>query len=330
MPKIVRFHEVGGPEVLSIEEEMPKQPGKGEVRLKVQAVGLNRAESMFIRDQYVESPKLPSGVGYEAAGVVEAVGPDVDKSWVGKRVAIIPSFSMNDYAMLGEEVIAPAAALGEYPAQLSPVEGAAIWMQYITAYGALIAIAHLAKGDFVVIPAASSSVGIAATEIVKAEGAISIATTRKSNKKAELLALGADHVIATEEEDMVARVKEITGGKGARVIFDPVAGPLLDRLAEAAAIGGIVLEYGWLSGQPTPFPLLTALGKGLNVRGYSMMEITRNLEKLPAAKKYVYDRLADGRFRPKVAKIFPFAQTIGAYKYLESNAQVGKVVITVP
>jgi NADPH:quinone reductase-like Zn-dependent oxidoreductase len=329
MPKIVRFHEVGGPEVLSIEEEMPKQPGKGEVRLKVQAVGLNRAESMFIRDQYVESPKLPSGVGYEAAGVVEAVGPDVDKSWVGKRVAIIPSFSMNDYAMLGEEVIAPAAALGEYPAQLSPVEGAAIWMQYITAYGALIAIAHLAKGDFVVIPAASSSVGIAATEIVKAEGAISIATTRKSNKKAELLALGADHVIATEEEDMVARVKEITGGKGARVIFDPVAGPLLDRLAEAAAIGGIVFEYGWLSGQPTPFPLLTALGKGLNVRGYSMMEITRNLEKLPAAKKYVYDRLADGRFRPKVAKIFPFAQTIEAYKYLESNAQVGKVVITV-
>ena len=330
MPKIVRFHEVGGPEVLSIEEEMPKQPGKGEVRLKVQAVGLNRAESMFIRDQYVESPKLPSGVGYEAAGVVEAVGPDVDKSWVGKRVAIIPSFSMNDYAMLGEEVIAPAAALGEYPAQLSPVEGAAIWMQYITAYGALIAIAHLAKGDFVVIPAASSSVGIAATEIVKAEGAISIATTRKSNKKAELLALGADHVIATEEEDIVARVKEITGGKGARVIFDPVAGPFLDRLAEAAAIGGIVFEYGWLSGQPTPFPLLTALGKGLNVRGYSMMEITRNLEKLPAAKKYVYDRLADGRFRPKVAKIFPFAQTIEAYKYLESNAQVGKVVITVP
>jgi NADPH:quinone reductase-like Zn-dependent oxidoreductase len=329
MPKIVRFHEVGGPEVLRIEEEAPKQPGKGEVRLKVQAVGLNRAESMFICDQYVESPKLPSGVGYEAAGVVEAVGPDVDKNWVGKRVAIIPAFSMNDYAMLGEEVIAPAAALGEYPAQLSPVEGAAIWMQYITAYGALIAIAHLAKGDFVVIPAASSSVGIAATEIVKAEGAISIAMTRKSNKKAELLALGADHVIATEEEDMVARVKEITRGKGARVIFDPVAGPLLDRLAEAAAIGGIVFEYGWLSGQPTPFPLLTALGKGLNVRGYSMMEITRNPEKLPAAKKYIYDRLADGQFRPKVARIFPFAQTIEAYKYLESNAQVGKVVIAV-
>ena len=210
------------PEVLRIEEEPPKEPGKGEVRLKVQAVGLNRAESMFFRGQYVEQPKLPAGMGYEAAGVVEAVGPDVDKNWIGKRVAIIPAFSMNDYAMLGEEVIAPASALGEYPANLSPVEGAAIWMQYVTAYGALIAIAHLAKGDFVVIPAASSSVGLAAIEIAKAEGAISIATTRTQNKKAELLSLGADHVIATEEEDIVERVKEITGGKGARVIFDPV------------------------------------------------------------------------------------------------------------
>ncbi len=330
MPKIVRFHEFGGPEVLSIEEEKLRQPGKGEVRLKVQAVGLNRAESMFMHGQYVEPPKLPAGVGYEAAGVVEAVGPDVDKNWIGKRVAIIPAFSMNDYAMLGEEVIAPAAALGEYPPNLSPVEGAAIWMQYVTAYGALIAIAHLAKGDFVVIQAASSSVGIAAIEIARTEGAISIATTRKSNKKADLLSIGADHVIAIEEEDIVAHVMEITSGKGARVIFDPVAGPFLEKLAESAAIGGIVFEYGWLSMQPTPFPLVTALLKGLSIRGYSLMEITRNPEKLPAAKKYVYDRLADGRFHPKVARVFPFAQTVEAYKYLESNAQVGKVVITVP
>ena len=330
MPKIIRFEKFGGPEVLRFKEETSKQPGKGEVRLKVQAAGLNRAESMFFHGQYVEQPKLPGGIGYEASGVVAAVGPDVDKSWIGKAVATIPSFSMNDYAMLGEEVIAPAAALGEYPANLSAAEGAAVWMQYLTAYGALVAIAHLAKGDFVVIPAASSSVGIAAMEIAKTEGAISIATTRMSNKKAELLSLGADHVIATEEEDIVARVKEITGGKGARVIFDPVGGPFLEKLAEAAASGGIIFQYGLLSMQPTPFPLLTALGKGLSIRGYSLMEITRNPAKLAPAKKYVYDRLADGRFRPKIAKIFPFTQTVEAYKYLESNAQVGKVVITVP
>ncbi len=330
MPKIIRFHKLGGPEVFKLEEENSKQPGKGEVRLLVQAVGLNRAELMFARGQYLENPKLPAGIGYEAAGVVKAVGPDVDKKWVGKSVSTIPAFSMNDYSMLGEEVIAPVAALGEYPAKLSPAEGAAIWMQYLTAYGALIAIAHLAKGDFIVIPAASSSVGIAATEMAKAEGAVSIAATRKSNKKAELLSLGADHVIATEEEDIVARVNEITSGKGARVIFDPVAGPSLEKLAEAAAPGGIIVEYGALSMQPTPFPLFAALGKGLCIRGYTLMEITRNPEKLAAAKKYVYDRLADGRFHPKIAKKFPFAQTVDAYQYLESNAQVGKVVITVP
>ena len=113
--------------------------------------------------------------------------------------------------------------------------------------------------------------------------------------------------------------------RGARAVA-----PFLEKLAEAAKLGGIVFEYGLLSMQPTPFPLLAAFGKGLNVRGYSLMEITLNLEKLATAKKYVFDRLAAGRFHPKVAKIFPFAQTVAAYKYLESNAQVGTVVISVP
>ena len=90
------------------------QPGKGEVRLKVQAVGLNRAELMFMHGRYLELPNLPAGIGYEAAGVVEAVGADVDKNWVGKQVATVPAFSMNDYAILGEEIIAPAPALGDF------------------------------------------------------------------------------------------------------------------------------------------------------------------------------------------------------------------------
>ncbi|HUO60302.1 MAG TPA: zinc-dependent alcohol dehydrogenase family protein [Candidatus Acidoferrales bacterium] len=330
MPKMVRFEKVGGPEVLKFVDEADKQPLKGEVRVKVRAIGLNRAELLFIAGRYLDSPNLPAGVGYEAAGVVDAVGPDVDKSWLGASVATIPAFSMNQYPMLGEVVIAPVHALGRYPEKLSFEQAAAIWMQYLTAYGALISIAHVSKGDFVVIPAASSSVGLAAIQITKAEGAISIATTRKSTKKAELLALGADHVIATEEEDFVARVREITGGKGARVTFDPVAGPFVDKLAEAAAPGGIIIEYGALSGERTPFPLMSALGKGLTVRGYTLIEITLHPEKLEVAKKYVYDRLADGRFQPKIAKTFPFAQTVQAFQYLASNAQVGKVVITVP
>jgi NADPH:quinone reductase-like Zn-dependent oxidoreductase len=109
-----------------------------------------------------------------------------------------------------------------------------------------------------------------------------------------------------------------------------VAGPFIEKSTEAAQPGGIIFDYGALSGQPTPFPLLTVLSNSLSLRGYTLMALTRVPEKLALAKKYVYDRLADGRFRPKIAKTFPFAQTVDAYKYLESNAQVGKVVVTVP
>lgn len=330
MPKVIRFHEPGGPHSLKFEDVPTPQPKEGEVRLKVKAVGLNRAEALFSRGKYLEQPKLPAGLGYEAAGTVDAVGPGVDQSWLGKEVATIPAFSMNQYPMLGEEVLAPVHALGEYPPNLTPVQAAAIWMQYLTAYGALIQIAHVTTSDYVVIPAASSSVGLAAIEIVKAEGGIAIAATRKSDKAAELLKLGADHVIATEEEDYVARVKEITGDKGARVTFDPVAGPFVDKLAAAASNRGIIIEYGSLSQQPTPFPLGVALMKGLTLRGYVIWEVTGDPQKLTVAKKYFYDRLAVGRFNPKIAKTFPYSQTIQAYEYLESNQQIGKVVITIP
>ncbi len=328
MPKIVRFHSIGGPENLKLEEVPSRPPGEGEVKLHVQAVGLNRAEALFLRGLYGGTPDLPSRIGYEAAGVVESVGPGVDASWVGKPVATIPGFSMSKHGVLGEEAIVPATSLGEYPAKLSPIEAAAIWMQYLTAHGALVTYGSLKRGDYVLITAASSSVGLAAIQIVNAEGAIPIATTRKSNKRAELLSLGAAHVIATEEEDLVKRVNEITGGNGARLIFDPVAGPGVEKLAEAAAFEGIIFEYGGLSMQPTPFPMI-ALGKGLTIRGYTLMEIRRDPQLLKIAKQYVFDRLADGRFHPKIAKTFPLAQSVQAYQYLESNQQVGKVVIAV-
>jgi NADPH:quinone reductase-like Zn-dependent oxidoreductase len=330
MPKVVRFHSLGGPEVVKVEELPSREPGAGEVRLKVQAIGLNRAESMFFHGQYLEEPKLPARLGYEAAGVIDAVGPDVDKSWVGKRVSTVPAFSMNDHGVIGEEAVVPVTVLGEYPARLSPAEGSAIWMQYLTAYGALVRYAQVKKGDYVLLTAASSSVGIAAIETVKAEGGIAIAATRTSSKKAELLAAGADHVIAFEEEDLVAKVMEITGGKGARITFDPIGGPMLEKLAEAASMFGIIIEYGALSTQPTPYPLFAALNKRLTVRGYTLFEFSTIPEQMAIGVKYVNEKLNEGRFRVKIAKTFPFAQLTEAYQYLEANTQVGKVVVTIP
>jgi len=327
--RVVRFHSLGGPEVLRIQEESIPEPGKGEVRLNVKAIGLNRAEVMFRTGQYLEPPVLPSKLGYEAAGVVSAVGEDVDKNWLGKRASTVPPFPMTSYGVYGEVAIVPASALAAYPQKLTPEEGTSIWMQYLTAYGALIAHAQIKKGDFVIITAASSSVGIAAIEMVKAEGAISIAATRTSKKKATLLEVGATHVIATQEEDFVARVQEITSSKGARVIFDPIAGKGIEQLAQAAAFGGTIFEYGALASEPTPFPLFAALSKALSVRGYTLGEIT-SVPKLKAkAEKYIVDHIEAGNFRPRIDCVFPFDKIVDAHRYMESNEQIGKIVVVV-
>jgi NADPH:quinone reductase-like Zn-dependent oxidoreductase len=328
MAKTVRFHQLGGPENLIIEDLPSWQPGPGEVKIHVEAVGLNRAEALFMRGQYFEVPELPSRIGYEICGTVEAVGPEVDESWVGKRVGTIPGYSQSKYGGLAEEAIVEASSLAESPSHLTPVEGAAVWMQYTTAYGALILIGKCTKGDAVLIPAASSSVGIAAIQLVKDVGGIAIAATRTSKKKYELLALGADHVIATQEEDLPKKVAEFTDGKGVKIIFDPVGGPYAETLAEAAGQNSTYFLYGGLSGQPTPFPMRSSFSKGMVMRGYTLMSIRSNPDLLKAAKQYIFDRLQDGRLKPVIAKTFPFEQSRQAYEYLESNQQIGKVVIT--
>jgi NADPH:quinone reductase-like Zn-dependent oxidoreductase len=327
--RIVRFHAVGGPEVLKIEELPVAEPGKGEVRIKVKALRLNRAEVMFRQGRYLETATPPSKLGYEAAGVVEAVGPDVDKSWIGKKASTIPAFLMTHYGVYGEVAIVPVSAVAEYPEKLSPEEGTSIWMQYLTAWGALIHYAQIRKGDFVIITAASSSVGIAAIEMARAEGAISIATTRTSKKKAVLTEVGAAHAIATQEEDFASRVKEITGGKGARVIFDPIGGKGIELLAQVAAERGTIFEYGALAPEPTPFPLFTALHKGLAVQGYTVREVFSDAKLTAKAKQYVFDHIKAGDFKPRIDKVFPLAQIVEAHRYMESNEQIGKIVVTV-
>jgi NADPH:quinone reductase-like Zn-dependent oxidoreductase len=325
--KIVRFHQTGPAEVLQFDELPLPEPGPGEIRLRVKALGLNRAEIMFRNGQYLETPVPPAKNGYEAAGIIEAVGPGVDSIWIGKTVSTVPgTFKLNDHGVYGEVAVVPLHGIAEYPSNLSYEEGASIWMQYLTAYGALIWLGQITKGDFVVITAASSSVGLAAIEMVKAEGAISIAVTRTAAKRDQLLKSGADHVIVTDEEDLVARVNQITSGKGARVIFDPIGGKILESLAAATASKGIIFEYGALAPEPTPYPLFTALTKYLTIRAYTLFELTPD-PVFPEAKQYIFDQLASGAFKPLIDRKFRFAEIVEAHRYMESNAQVGKIVV---
>lgn len=329
MARVVRFHQYGGPEVLKVEDVEVRPPGRGEVRIAVKALGLNRAEAMFRSGRYLEPAKLPARLGYEAAGTIEAVGADVAGFKVGDAVSTIPAFSMNEYGMYGDVAIAPAAAVARHPASLAWTEAAAIWMQYATAYGALVDIAKLQPDDVVLIPAASSSVGIAAIQLANLVGATPIALTRTSRKRPALLELGAKHVIATEEQDLAAEVKKLTSGQGARVVFDPVGGPTMSRLTTAMSAHGILLLYGALSTEPTPLPLFEVLGKSLTIRGYVLFEFTSNPERLARAKEFIVDGLAAGQLKPVIAKVFPLAEIVAAHRYMESNQQIGKIVVTV-
>src|SRR3954451_3643608 len=294
MARVVRFHETGGPEVLKVEQLDVPPPGKGEVQIRIQALGLNRAEAMFRRGQYLEAPRLPARLGYEAAGTVAAVGPDVRGFKVGDPVSTIPSFSLNDYGLYGDLANAPVHAVTHHPASLSWAEAAAVWMQYLTAYGALIDIGKLTRGDTILIPAASSSVGLAAIQISNQVGAVPVALTRGSSKRQALLDAGAAHVIASEEQNLVQEVLGITGGKGARVVFDPVGGPTVNKLVQATARSGIVFLYGALSTEPTPLPLFDVLSKWMTIRGYVLLEIASDPERLRKGKEFVSSGLADG------------------------------------
>lgn len=329
MARIVRFHQTGGPEVLQIEEERVAAPAMGELQIKVHALGLNRAESMFRSGQYLETPQFPARLGYEAAGTVSALGEGVDGFSVGDAVSTVPAFSQNQYGVYGELVNVPANAVVKHPATLSWIEAAAVWMQYLTAYGALVDIADTKPGEYVLIPAASSSVGLAAIQISNQIGAIPVALTRYGNKREALLKAGAKHVVATEEQDLVAEVHRITGGKGARVVFDPVGGPTISKLAEATTQGGIIFLYGALSTEPTPLPLFAAIGKQLTIRGYTLFEISADPQRLERAKQFIVKGLADGKLKPVVAKIFPLDRIVEAHRYLESNQQIGKIVVIV-
>src|SRR5258705_2021007 len=330
MSRTIKFAQAGGPAVLEFVEVQVPAPGPNEVRIKVKAIGINRAEAMWRVDDYIEPvKKFPAGLGYEAAGVVDAVGKDVSGFAVGDDVNVIPSFSLNDYATYGEVILVPDHAVVRQPKALSFTEAASIWMMFVTAYGALIEDAKVTKGDFVLIPGASSSVGLAAIQNANYAGATTIALTRTSTKKQQLLDAGAVHVIATEEVDLVGEVMRITHGQGARVAFDPVGGPSFPKLVSALAFGGIIYIYGLLGTGVTPLPVLEMIAKVPTIKAHNLSLTSGNETRRKAAIEFVTKGLETGALKPVIDRTFTFDEMADAHRYLEQSGQFGKIVVTV-
>ena len=328
MPRIIRFHELGGPDVLKLEEEPTPEPAPGEVRLRIKAIGLNRADVMFRTGQYLERAALPSRLGFEAAGIVEALGEGVVDFAVGDGVGVIPGAPLGRYGTYAEQLIIPTTNLLRQPAGLTDIEAAALWMSYLTPYGGLVEAGRLQAGDWVLISAATSSVGLAAIQIARQLGARPIATTLSSDKREALLQAGAEAVIATREEPLAERLMDISGD-GVNLAFDAVGGPQITELAEALVPGGMLIAHGALSPEPTPFPLKLALRKSLTMRGYVYTEVTANPASLARAHAFLTDGVRSGHLKPQVDRIFDLEEVVEAHRYLESNQQFGKVVLRV-
>jgi NADPH:quinone reductase-like Zn-dependent oxidoreductase len=323
--RTVLFHELGGPEVLKVEDVELPAPGPGQVLVGVEALGLNRAEALFRAGAYYYQPTLPgSRNGYEAAGTVEAVGADVTAFAPGDPVFTAANFEMSAHGVYGDRVLLPESALVARPAGVDAVTAAAMWVTYSTSYGALIQTGGMRPGDRVLITGASSGVGTAALQVARRSGAVPIATTRTEAKRQRLLDLGAEHVIVTEHEDLVKETRRLTGGPGVDLVFDAIGGPAFRALGDAVVPDGTLVIYGGLDGSPTEMPL----NWPLTVHGYANPSVSRTPEGRRRASHYINSGLADGSLRPVIAEVFDGLDAMpDAHRLMESNAHIGKIVV---
>lgn len=304
-------------------------PGPGQVAVRVEALGLNRAEALFRSGTYYYQPALPaSRLGYEASGVVEAIGEGVTELAVGDPVMTGPGIEMSAQGVYAERVVLPESAVLPRPASVDAVTGAASWLTYTTAYGGLLETAGLRPGDHVLITGASSGVGTAAIQVARRIGAIPLVTTRTEEKRQGLLDAGAAEVIVSGgDAELVAKeVRRLTGGRGAEVVFDAIGGPGFRPLAEALAEGGSVLVYGWLDRRPAEIPW----NWPFTIHTYANMNLTATPGGRRRSTAFVNAGLVDGGFRPVVAEVFDGLDRIqDAHRLMESNRHTGKIVVRI-
>ena len=338
--KMIRFHQTGRPDVLKVEDALLRGPNAGEVLVRMRALGLSQIDVLWREGSYFEQPEFPSGIGYDAAGVIESVGPGVDRIKVGDRVSTLPAVSLVDYPAHGQSAVYPENGLFLYPQNLSPEQAASVNLGLFTAYFALVELARMEPGQSIVITAASSSMGMAAIQLAKGLGTRCIAVTRSEGKRNRLLQAGADHVVVAGADDVQEMVLEITDGQGADVVYDGVAGPGLEELIWATRRRGSVIVYGYLGAMDatTRLPLGACFLRGINLyasfkvfdyTGNPKLRISGNPAAVERAKSFIAAGLASGVLKPTIDRVFDgLGEYAAAHQYLSANSRTGKVVVS--
>lgn len=318
--------ELGNPQDVMKIEELPKpQPGPGEALIKVEAAALNFFDILQCQGKYQERPPLPFTPGAEISGTVEELGEGTEGS-LGQRVLatpLLPNGGLAEWAVVKENGIFPI------PDSLSYSEAAALFITYQTAFFALHRTARLKQGEVLLVHAGSGGVGSAAIQLGKAAGATVIATAGSDEKLKICKEIGADLVINYQKEEFVPIVKEVTGGKGANVIFDPVGGDTFDRSRKCIAFEGRLLVIGFAGGRIAEAPTNHALIKNYSVVGVHF-GLFRNLmpEEVRKAHIALMDLYEKGSIKPVVYKQFPFEEVPDALELLNGRKTYGKLVVT--
>ena len=321
----------GPPDVLELVDAEIPSPQPHEVLVRVTSIGMNRSDVDCRQGIYPVKPRLPSGIGWEAGGiVVQADGNSTFRA--GDRVGSLPCskfVDVADYGRTADYFVADAEWLTKTPESVHDRDAGAIWINYLTAYGALMDVGKLEQGETIVISAASGATGIAAMQIAKLTGARVIATTRSGAKCEQLLAAGADHVISTDTEDYIGRVQSLTGGRGADFIFDPITGPFVAKHLEAVRRNGRVLIYGVLTyPEFASFDPDVLINKHVSLRGYTVDDpYLADRSALSRAVRVITDDLNENRLGLVICKRFPLEEVVQAHQFSESGRQFGKILI---
>lgn len=322
------IEEYGSPEVLQLKEIPNLEPSRGEVRVKIHATALNRADVEQRKGNYPPPIRSEYEIpGLEFAGVVEKLGAEVSKWQLGDRV-----FGLLSAGGYAEQVLTHERMLMPIPPNLTFEQAAAIPEVFFTAYDALIDKADFSAGDTVLIHAGASGVGTAAIQLALVMGASSILTTSRSAWKLEkCLQLGATNAINTDEAQFDSFVLEATASRGVDIILDFVGADYLEKNLNAAALEGRIVQIATLSGANAQINLQKVMSKRLRLQGTTLR--SRSIErKMTLTQKFAKAMLplfADGRLKPLIDRSFQMKEVVEAHRYMENNSNFGKIVLTI-
>jgi NADPH2:quinone reductase len=306
---------------LALEERVVPAPGKGEIKIRLRAASVNFPDILMVQGKYQHKPDLPFTPGGEGAGDITAVGEGVTKFKPGDKVVV------SRLGTFAEDIVAPEASVHALPGPFDYAKGAAFPTAYLTAYVALVRRAQLQPRETLLVHGAAGGVGLAAVDLGKLFGARVIATASSEEKRCFLKDYGADHVLTPS--GFREALKELTGAKGADVIYDPVGGDVFDESVRCIAFGGRLLVIGFTSGRIPTIGANMPLIKGFSVVGVRAGEYGRQFPEKGAENiRAIHAWASQGKLRPHVHVSLPLAQAREAMALLQTRKVIGKVVLT--